>query len=140
MKKLLLLIVVLGRGSGITSLSRITMYCLLAMAPTPALAQADVVKVQIGEGETCPVGWTTTDRAWTKPAKIYYVLPAGPLVAAHRKTTLGDRRGTIEFQVTSAFVTRVWPTEILQQAAYASGRLRSEPATSGSVRRCTLGQ
>ena len=113
---------------------------LIVLSLAPALAQRDSVKVQVDEGETCPTGWSTVDRAWTKPAKIYYVLPAGPLVAAHRKTTIGDRRGTVEFQVTSAFVTRVWPTEILREAAYASGRLRSEPATSGSVRTCTLGQ
>ena len=113
---------------------------LIVLSLAPALAQRDSVQVQIGEGETCPVGWTTTDRAWTKAARIYYVLPAGALVTAYRKTTIGDRRGTIEFLVTQAFVTRVWPTEILQQAAYASGRLRSEPATSGSVRKCTLGQ
>ena len=120
MKKLLLLLVI------------------LSLAPAPALAQRDSVQVQIGEGETCPVGWTTTDRAWTKAARIYYVLPAGALVTAYRKTTLGDRRGTIEFQVTSEFVTAVWPTLTEQTAAYASGRLRSEAATSGTVRTCSL--
>ena len=127
-----------SRNFGLEMQKLLLLIVVLALAPTPALAQRDSVKVQIGEGETCPVGWSTVDRAWTKLAKIYYVLPAGPLVAAHRKTTIGDRRGTIEFLVTQAFVTRVWPTEILQQAAYASGRLRSEPATSGTVRTCTL--
>ena len=118
MKKLLLLIVV------------------LALAPAPLHAQQDSVTVEIGPAETCPSGWTSTDRAWTKPARIYFVLPDA-LVVAYQRTHI---RSTPEFEVTQAFVTSVWPTLTEQQAAYASGRLRSEPATSGSVRNCTLGQ
>ena len=110
---------------------------MLAVAPAPALAQSDSVAVQIGPGETCPVGWTTVDLPWTKPARIFYVLPDA-LVAAYRRTHI--RGWSPELQVTQAFVTAVWPTLTEQQAAYASGRLRSEPATSGSVRNCTLGQ
>ena len=110
---------------------------IFILALAPALAQSNSVKVQLGEGETCPTGWTTVDRTWTKPARILYVLPE-TLVAAYRRTAIGDRRGTIEFQVTSAFVESVWPTLTEQTAAYASGRLRSEPATSGPVRVCSL--
>ena len=107
---------------------------VLALAPAPALAQRDSVKVQLGEGETtCPTGWTAVDRTWTKPARIYFVLPES-LVAAYRRT--GGTPDNI--QVTQAFVTAVWPTDVLEEAAYASGRLRSEPATSGTVRTCTL--
>ena len=108
---------------------------LFAAASIPALAQSNSVKVQLGEGETCPTGWTTVDRTWTKPVRIYFVLPAS-LVAAYRRTYIG--RGTPDIQVTQAFVTAVWPTDVLEEAAFADGRLRSEPATSGSVRACTL--
>ena len=107
----------------------------LALAPAPALAQVDVVDVQIAPGETCPAGWTTTDRAWTKPARTFYRLPAS-LVAAFQRTTIGS--GPAEFQVTPAFVAAVFPTDQLREAAYAAGRLRAEPATSGSVRTCSL--
>ena len=115
----------------------ITMIVVLALAPAPALAQSDSVTVQVDSGETCPSGWTTVDLPWTKPARIFYVLPDA-LVAAYRRTHI--RGWSRELQVTQAFVTAVWPTLTEQQAAYASGRLRSEPATSGSVRNCTLGQ
>ena len=119
MKKLLLLLII------------------LALAPAPALAQRDVVTVEVDPGETCPLGWDTTNTAWTKPAKIFYVLPPA-LVTASRSTNrwLYD---TVEFEVTQTFVTALWPTLTEQQAAYASGRLRSEPATSGSVRTCRIG-
>ena len=117
MKKLLLVLVV------------------LALAPAPALAQVDVVSVQVADGEVCPVGWTTGDQAWTKPARIFYVLPDA-LVAAYRRTHI--RAGSPEFQVTPAFVSAVFPTDQLREAAFTAGRLRSEPATSGSVRTCSL--
>ena len=107
---------------------------VLALAPTSALAQRDSVTVQVAPGETCPVGWASVDTPSTQAARIYYVLPDA-LAVAYQRTHI---RGTPEFQVTQAFVTAVWPTLTQQQAAYASGRLRSEPATSGTVRSCTL--
>ena len=107
---------------------------LLAVAAS-MYAQENVVKVLIGEGETCPAGWTTTDRSWTRPEKVFYVLPAS-LVAAFQRTTIGS--GPAEYQVTPAFVAAVFPTDAQRQAAYTSGRLRSEPAESGIARTCTL--
>ena len=55
---------------------------VFAVSPAAAYAQADVVRVQIDSGETYPSGWSTVDQAWTRPARIFYVLPAS-LVAAH---------------------------------------------------------
>ena len=107
---------------------------LFAAASIPAGAQTDSVTVEIDPVETCPTGWATVDTSWTKPALIFYTLPAS-LFDAYRQTHI---RGTPEFQVTQTFVTAVWPTLTEQQAAYASGRLRSEPAASGTVRTCTL--
>lgn len=107
-----------------------------SLAPGPLHAQQDRVTVQVAPGETCPVGWTTTNTAWTKAERIYYVLPP-ELADDYRRTHI---RGTPEFRVSQAFVTRVWPTLTQQQAAYAAGSLRSEPATSGTSRTCTIGQ
>ena len=117
MKKLLLLIVV------------------LALAPAPLHAQQDSVTVEIGPAETCPVGWTTTDRAWTRPARMFYLVPAA-LTAAYALTHVG---GVPEFQVSLAFVISVFPTAQLREAAFTAGRLRAEPAASGIVRTCTIG-
>ena len=117
MKKLLLLIVI------------------LALAPAPALAQSNSVSVEVDSGETCPSGWSTVDRSWSRPAKVFYVLPAS-LVAAYQLTHIGS--GTPEFQVSPAFVIAVFPTDQLREAAYSSGLLRAQPAESGTVRRCTL--
>ena len=50
--------------------------------------------------------------------------------------TLGG--GTPEFEVTAAFVAAIWPTDLLREAAYTSGRLRAQPSESGTVRTCTL--
>ena len=117
MKKLLLLVV------------------FLALVPAPAIAQTDSVSVEVEPGEACPSGWATVDRAWTKAERIFYVLPTA-LALAFQRTHIGS--GPAEFQVTQTFVAAVWPTLALQTAAYASGRLRAEPATSGTVRTCTL--
>ena len=114
----------------------IVVMLVFAVAPAPLHAQQDSVTVEIGPAETCPVGWTTTDRAWTRPAKMFYRLPDS-LVAAYALTHVG---GVPEFQVSLAFVLAVFPTAQLREAAFAAGRLRAEPATSGSVRNCTLGQ
>ena len=114
----------------------IVVMLVFAVAPATAYAQVDIVNVEIGAGETCPVGWTSTDRAWTRPAKMFYRLPDS-LVAAYALTHVG---GVPEFRVTLAFVVAAFPTAQLREAAFAAGRLRAEPATSGSVRNCTLGQ
>ena len=106
----------------------------LVLALAPAFAQSDSVTVQVDSGETCPSGWTTVDRAWTRPARMFYVLPAA-LTAAYALTHVG---WAPEFRVTLAFVLAVFPTAQLREAAFAAGRLRAEPATSGSVRTCSL--
>ena len=109
---------------------------LFAAASIPAGAQVDVVEVRVDEGDPCPTGWTTVDRSWTQPAKIFYVLPAAQVTAwrhIHRW-----QYDTVEFEVTQTFVESVWPTPTQQEAAYASGRLRAQPAESGTVRTCTL--
>ena len=119
-------------------MKKLLLLIILALAPAPALAQRDSVTVEVDPGETCPLGWDTTNTAWTKPAKIFYVLPPA-LVTASRSTNrwLYD---TVEFEVTQAFVDAVWPTPAEQTAAYTSGELRAAPATSGTTRTCTRGQ
>ena len=117
---------------------KILLLIALALAlQAPALAQRDGVTVRVLNSETCPSGWTTVDTPFTKAARIFYVLPAA-LVDAYRRTHIG-RYDTVEFEVTQTFVTSIWPTPTQQQAAYSSGRLRAEPATSGTVRKCTIG-
>lgn len=109
---------------------------LAAAAVIATHAQVDVVTVEVDSGQTCPAGWTTVDEAWTQPAKINYVLPEAQVTAwRHIYRWQYD---TVEFQVTQTFVDAVWPTPTQQQAAYANGRLRSEPATSGTVTTCSL--
>ena len=103
--------------------------------PAALYSQVSVVQVEIGAGEICPSGWTTVDRSWSRPEKVFYVLPAS-LVAAYQLTHI--RGWSPEFQVTPAFVSAVFPTDQLREAAFTSGRLRSAPATSGTVRTCSL--
>ena len=114
---------------------RLLLIVFLALVPAPALAQRDSVEVEVPSGETCPSGWSSVDRAWTRPAKMFYVLPAA-LTAAYALTHVG---GVPEFQVSLAFVIAVFPTALLREAAFTAGRLRAEPATSGTVRTCSLG-
>ena len=110
----------------------------LLVATVPTHAQDDVVTVEVEPTETCPSGWATVDTAWTKPARTFYTLPA-TLVDGYRRTHIGRIPATVEISVSQAFVDTVWPTLTQRQAAYTSGQLRDEPATSGTVRNCTLG-
>ena len=109
---------------------------LIILALAPALAQTDSVTVEIDPIETCPTGWATVDTAWSLAARIYYAVP-DELIAAYRRARIGY--GTGEFRVTQAFVDAVYPTATQQTAAFDSGKLRSEPAASGTVRSCTIG-
>ena len=99
-------------------------------------AQRDSVSVEIDPGEVCPTGWATVDATVAHAERIFYVLPSS-LVDAFHDTHIGG--GFAEFLVSDAFVAAVFPTADQQQAAYTSGRLRAESATSGSTRTCTLG-
>ena len=111
---------------------------VVSAASAPMNAQENSVRVEVAAGEVCPTGWATVDTPWTKAARIYYVLPSS-LVVAFNCTHVGHTDSTVEFLVTQAFVTSIWPTPTQEQAAYSSGRLRAESATSGNARTCTIG-
>ena len=115
-------------------MKKLLLIALALALQAPALAQRDSVTVEIEPTDTCPTGWTQADRAVTKPARYFYVLPT-ELHAAFFNTHIG---GLAEFLVSQSFVDTLWPTDAQQAAAVVAGQLRAEPATSGSVRTCSL--
>jgi hypothetical protein len=109
----------------------------VVFASAPSFAQQDSVSVQIGDGETCPSGWTQTDPAWTSAARYYFVLPTA-LVDDFRRTHAGHYSTPIEILVSLAFVHSIWPTDTQKAAAIVAGQLRAELAASGTTRTCSL--
>ena len=117
-------------------MKKLLLVVVLALIPAPVLAQGDSRGRSRSVRERhAQVGWTSTDRAWTKPARTFFILPDS-LVAAYHLTHIGS--GPAEFQVTEEFIVATFPTDQLREAAFTAGRLRAEPATSGSVRTCTI--
>ena len=110
---------------------------LFFVASVVTLAQRDGLTITVSPGASCPSGWTTANQTSTTPAKIFYVLPDALATASRpHERWLFD---TVEILVTPTFVDSAFPTTALRNAAYASGRLRAEAASTVTARTCSLG-